>query len=66
MKRNIFGRYIMGILFCMMAILGMKVSVRADNQTDAIRIGYIHYEGFFAQEEDGTFSGYGVDYLNEI
>ncbi len=31
-----------------------------------LRIGYIDYQGFIQQNEDGTYEGYGVDYLNEI
>lgn len=31
-----------------------------------IRIGYIDYEGFITKEADGTFVGYGVEYLKEI
>lgn len=31
-----------------------------------IRIGYIDYEGFFDKTEDGSFTGYGVELLDEI
>lgn len=33
---------------------------------NVIRIGYIDYEGFITPQEDGSYAGYGVDYLDEI
>ena len=46
-------------------------SVKADAYSNlsgqkTIRIGYIDYSGFFERKLDGTFEGYGVDYLHEI
>lgn len=31
-----------------------------------VRIGYIDYAGFIAETEDGSYTGYGVEYLNKI
>lgn len=31
-----------------------------------VRIGYIDYEGFILSNEDGTYSGYGAEYLDKI
>lgn len=31
-----------------------------------IRIGYIDYEGFIRQNTDGSYTGYGIEYLEEI
>ena len=31
-----------------------------------VKIGYIDYENFIDKKDDGTYKGYGVDYLNEI
>lgn len=31
-----------------------------------LRIGYMDYQGFIQQDQEGTYVGYGVDYLNEI
>lgn len=39
---------------------------RAEKPQKVIRIGYIDYEGFINPQEDGTYTGYGVEFLNEI
>lgn len=31
-----------------------------------VRIGYIDYAGFITETEDGSYTGYGVEYLNKI
>lgn len=43
----------------------VKAETVSDNR-DTIKIGYIDYENFINKESDGTYKGYGVDYLNEI
>ncbi|MDD3240910.1 MAG: transporter substrate-binding domain-containing protein, partial [Lachnospira sp.] len=61
--------------FIFIAFVGMltgniyrnRISALAENTTEkTIRIGCIDYEGFFDPQEDGTYAGYGVDYLKEI
>lgn len=37
-----------------------------DDENRIIKIGYIDFDGFISKNEDGTYSGYGVDYLKEI
>lgn len=34
--------------------------------TRTIRVGYIDCDGFFEEQSDGTYTGYGVEYLDEI
>lgn len=50
---------------CMMCgIFGVtQVSAR---EKRIVRIGYIDYAGFIAETEDGSYTGYGVEYLNKI
>lgn len=31
-----------------------------------IKVGYIDYDGFITEEKDGTYTGYGVEYLRKI
>lgn len=38
----------------------------ARREAPVIKIGYINYEGFFSKQPDGSFTGYGMDYLKEI
>ena len=40
--------------------------VQAEENAKVIRIGYTDFEGFIDKNADGSFSGYGIDYLNEI
>lgn len=35
-------------------------------EKQVIRIGYIDYSGFITETEDGSYTGYGVEYLNKI
>lgn len=43
------------------------VMTRSGKQQErTVRIGYIDYSGFITQREDGTYEGYGVEYLREI
>jgi Signal transduction histidine kinase len=38
----------------------------ADKHETVIRVGYTDMEGFISRGKNGTYSGYGVDYLKEI
>lgn len=40
--------------------------VYAGHSDRVIKVGYIDAEGFIEKNEDGTYSGYGVEYLKEI
>ncbi len=52
------------------AVMGPAESYAAvyGKETDSVtvRIGYIDYEGFISRQEDGAYTGYGVEYLSEI
>lgn len=57
------------ILLLTMLLPGFSLSLEAAADMDSnqvIRIGYIDYDGFIVEEEDGSFSGYGVEYLAAI
>lgn len=43
-----------------------KVYAENANWPGVIRVGYIDYGSFIEEEEDGNYSGYGVEYLEEI
>ena len=58
-------------LFLCMAVAvfltGMPQKVdAAQNEKRTVRIGYLGYEGFITQTIDGNYSGYGVEFLDEI
>ena len=40
--------------------------VYAGHSDRVIKVGYIDAEGFIEKNEDGTYRGYGVEYLKEI
>ena len=45
----------------------MTARAESDRDTDrVVRVGYMDYNGFINAEADGSFSGYAVDYLDEI
>lgn len=57
-------------ILCMAAVvigMGIPQSVGAtQNEKKTVRIGYLGYEGFITQTIDGDYSGYGVEFLDEI
>lgn len=40
--------------------------VQAEGTKEPIRVGYIDYAGFIEQQEDGSYTGYGVEYLEKV
>ena len=36
------------------------------DEDNIVRIGHVGYEGFIAETEDGNYSGYGAEFLEEI
>ncbi len=54
--------FLLGMVFT----LGTARRVFAAEEGKTIRIAYFGNDGFIEENEDGSFSGYGVDYLNEI
>lgn len=69
-KRKIWIR-LMGIFLVVLCILGVPESKRLyaserGEENRVIRVGYIDYDGFIDRQEDGSYTGYGVEYLEEI
>lgn len=56
------------LAFTFLFLIGLTapLSVYADTNARTVRIGYIDYDGFIGQDEDGEYSGYGVEYLDKI
>ena len=52
------------LLFSDFICITNQRTVKAAPQS--LRVGYIDYANFIETEIDGSYSGYGVDYLNEI
>ena len=67
MRRKWYSRVFMFVLVVTMFFSAVPQSVAAtQNREKTVRIGYLGYEGFITQTIDGNYSGYGVDFLNEI
>ena len=63
MKKKI--RLFISITIMLFLICGVNISsVKAENRV--IKVGYISYPGFIQKTDNGTYEGYGVEYLNEI
>lgn len=41
-------------------------STKIFTESPTLRVGYIDYDGFINLQSDGTYSGYGAEYLTEI
>lgn len=54
------------ILIVFGAVFSPTVAYAAETDAPQVTIGYIHYSGFVEEAEDGTLSGYAVDYFNQI
>lgn len=67
MKRKCYSYVLMFILGMVMFLAIVPQSVAAtQNKKKTVRIGYLGYEGFITQTINGNYSGYGVEFLNEI
>ena len=51
-------------LLCFFFILPVCANAADDART--VRVGYTVHPGFIDEEDNGTYTGLGVDYLNEI
>lgn len=66
------GKRILTAVLAALCLIGPAATEHVDAREpvaakgNVIRIGYIDYEGFITPQEDGSYAGYGVDYLNEI
>ncbi|MEG0021032.1 MAG: hypothetical protein RR728_10825, partial [Oscillospiraceae bacterium] len=51
-----------------LVFFALSFVVYADNGSlkKTVRVGYTDYYGFIEQNPNGEFSGYGVDYLDEL
>lgn len=59
-------RFMVAALLCCILISGgMYTEVQAADE-NAIRIGYIDYDGFFVPQQNGNMTGYGMEYLSEL
>ncbi|MDD3165222.1 MAG: transporter substrate-binding domain-containing protein [Oscillospiraceae bacterium] len=50
-------------VICLLCCAGTAL---AGTTPQTVRIGYIDYDGFIIGNPDGTYGGYGVEYLNKI
>ena len=46
--------------------LSVTAAVADQEKRHVIKVGYIDYDGFITEEKDGTYTGYGVEYLRKI
>lgn len=59
------GKKLLIALLCIGLLSGIPVhQVCAKSKT--IKVGYIDYAGFIEKKTDGSYSGYGVEYLNRV
>lgn len=66
-RRKWHHRLIVLALLTMTLLVGMPQQILAtQNEKKTVRIGYLGYEGFITQTIDGNYSGYGVEFLDEI
>lgn len=58
-------KILISIAVMIFMICAVNVSfVKAESKV--IKVGYIDYPGFIQKMDDGSYEGYGVEYLNEI
>ena len=54
------------LLLFVMTVYFQKIQVLGNEETQTIRVGYVGYEGFLTQDENGNYIGYGKEFLEEI
>lgn len=58
-------RWKLVLLLCLALFIAVALPLHAETPK-TVRIGYIDYDGFITKNEQGTYSGYGVDLLKMI
>ena len=58
--------FILGSLVLGKAASEDVFAVWRESKGETIRIGYLGYDGFVEENEDGSYTGYGAEYLEEI
>ncbi len=68
--RDVFMKKLVLAFMCTMIVFNMIFSVSfafaADNDRPKVTIGYINYHGLVERADDGTLSGYAVEYFKQI
>ena len=55
------------LLFTIMVFLASGIfPIPVSAEKKVIRVGYMDFQNFIYEEPDGTYSGYGVEYLEKI
>lgn len=69
MKRC-YKRWLFMLFVCMFCFTYMTETLAESKEKNSegktVRVGYFDYAGFIEKDADGKFTGYGVEYLNEI
>ena len=66
-KKNLILRMSVFIVMVWFAALPYMVQATAlSTEEQVVRIGYLGYEGFINQDSEGNYSGYGVEFLDEV
>lgn len=69
MKRC-YKRWLFMLFVCMFCFTYMTDALaegkEKTSEEKTVRVGYFDYTGFIEEEQDGKFTGYGVEYLNEL
>lgn len=60
------GKKFISVLLLLILTFSLCTNAFATETETTVKIGYIDYQGYIDQNQDGTYVGYGVDYLNEI
>ena len=53
-------------LFENVSLQAASMMGKSESEKRVVRIGYIDYAGFITEMPDGTYEGYGVEYLEKI
>lgn len=62
-----YGRkFLTGLLLAMLFLAAPVYGQSKEKENRTVTIGYIDYKNFIQMDDDGGFSGYGVEYLQEL
>lgn len=57
---------ILMMLIVFASFFNILVCQAADDDKKVVRVGYMDYDGFIIKQSDGTYAGYGAEYLSKI
>ncbi len=67
-KNKVYMKRITAFMSCLIFIISNFITVSADEQFNnrTVKAGIFYFEGYHMKDENGSLSGYGIEFLNKV